>query len=103
MRYWNGDFAAIDWEYGVETGMAFLEAPHGLIEVAGVIRRTDPARARRAITEILRTQLLPAEYARHAASLASLSALNMLITWYAFPAPADDFSRWLAAFIAADH
>lgn len=100
--FWRGEFRALDWENGLETGMAYVEAPHGLITVAGTIRQVEPVRARRAITDTLRSHILPAPYGEYADQIATLAALNMLLRWYPTPTDVDGFGAWLAAFVAAE-
>jgi len=100
MHWWRGDYLAFDWEYGRQTGLAYLEAPHPLIEFASLIRRTDPQSAKRAISNCLATYLLPPQYSRSAPEVAALAALSMLISWYP-PRQPDAYERWLTAFVDA--
>lgn len=100
--FWRDDFRALDWENGLEAGMAYVEAPHGLIIVAGTIRHVEPLRARRAIRNVLTRHVLPRSYRDHARHIATLAALNMLLRWYPAPADVDGFGAWLAEFVAAD-
>ena len=99
MKWWHGNYLAFDWEYGRQTGLAYLEAPHALIQVAGVIRGTDPQRAKRTISNTLRAYL-PDRYGGFASQIAALSALNMLVSWYP-PRTPDDYERWLTTFVEA--
>jgi hypothetical protein len=101
LHWWRGHYLAFDWEYGRQTGMAYLEAPHPLIEFASLIRGTDPQRAKGAISSTLSTHLLPPQYRRWAPKVAALSAVNMLISWYP-PREPDAYERWLTAFVEAD-
>jgi hypothetical protein len=81
MHWWRGRYLAFDWEYGSQEGLAYVEAPHPLIEFASLIRGSDPHEAKRAISNTLSTRLLPPQYSRFAPMVASLAALNMLISW----------------------
>jgi hypothetical protein len=101
MHWWRGRYLAFDWEYGSQEGLAYLEAPHPLIEFASLIRGSDPHRAKRAISNSLSTRLLPPQYTRFAPTVASLAALHMLISWYP-PREPDAYERWLTAFVKAD-
>jgi hypothetical protein len=101
MHWWRGRYLAFDWEYGRQVGLAYLEAPHPLIEFASLIRGTDPQGAKRAISNSLSTHLLPPQYTRLAPKVAALAALNMLISWYP-PREPDAYERWLTAFVEAD-
>ena len=101
LHWWRGHYLAFDWEYGRQTGMAYLEAPHPLIEFTSLIRGTDPQRAKGAISSTLSTHLLPPQYRRWAPKVAALTALNMLISWYP-PREPDAYERWLTAFVEAD-
>jgi hypothetical protein len=101
MHWWRGRYLAFDWEYGSQEGLAYVEAPHPLIEFASLIRGSDPHEAKRAISNSLSTRLLPPQYSRFAPMVASLAALNMLISWYP-PRDPDAYERWLTAFVEAD-
>jgi hypothetical protein len=101
MHYWRGTYLAFDWEYGRQGGLAYLEAPHPLIEFASLIRGDDPQSAKRTISNSLSTHLLPPQYTRLAPKVAALAALNMLISWYP-PREPDAYERWLTAFVEAD-
>jgi hypothetical protein len=101
MHWWHGHYLAFDWEYGMDTGLAYLEAPHPLIEFASLIRGTDPQIAKRTISGTLSTYLLPFRYKKLAPQVAALAALNMLISWYP-PRDPDAYERWLTAFVKAD-
>jgi hypothetical protein len=101
MHWWRGRYLAFDWEYGSQEGLAYLEAPHPLIEFASLIRGSDPQSAKRAISNSLSTHLLPPQYTRLAPIVAALAALNMLISWYP-PRDSDAYERWLTAFVEAD-
>ena len=105
MRWWRGDYRAHDWEDGKRTGLAYLEAPHALIQFAGLIRGTKPQRAKRRISNLLRTHLLPDRYRRWAPEIAGLCALNILVSWY-YPSRSetygpDPYEGWLMAFVEA--
>ena len=100
MRWWHGEYLALDWEYGTQVGLAYMEAPHPLIQFAGLIRKTDPHRAKRVISDRLATYLLPPPYSRSAPEVATLAALNILISWYP-PREPDAYKRWLTAFAGA--
>jgi hypothetical protein len=103
MHWWRGRYMAFDWEYGMRTGLAYLEAPHPLIEFASLIRGTDPQRAKRAISSSLSAHLLPPQYSGWAPGVAALAAMNMLISWYP-PREPDAYESWLTAFVeAADY
>jgi hypothetical protein len=100
MHWWHGEYLAFDWEYGEQTGLAYFEAPHPLIEFASLIRGTDPHRAKRAISSTLATYLLPPRYSGLASEVAALAALSMLISWYP-PRQPDAYEGWLTAFVDA--
>jgi hypothetical protein len=99
MHWWRGTCLAFDWEHGREKGFPYLDAAATLIQVSSIIRRAEPQRAKRAVCEGLR-EALPAEYGRFAPQIASLSALNMILSWYP-PRPPDAYQGWLKAFIEA--
>jgi len=101
MHWWRGRYLAFDWEYGCQEGLAYLEAPHPLIEFASLIRGSAPQVAKRAISSSLSAHLLPSQYARFAPEVATLAALNMLISWYP-PREPDAYESWLTAFVEAD-
>jgi hypothetical protein len=101
MHWWHDHYLAFDWEYGRQTGLAYLEAPHPLIEFASLIRGADPQSAKRTISKTLSTHLLPPRYSRWAPKVAALAAMNMLVSWYP-PREPDAYERWLAAFVEAD-
>ena len=90
---------AFDWEHGGLQGMAYLEAAHAPIQLASLIRNKDPRWAKRAICGGLHSRL-PRPLGKFAPAMASLSALNMLISWYP-PREPDAFERWLTAFVEA--
>ena len=105
MRWWHGDYSALDWEHGRLTGLGYVEAPHPLIQFAGLAQKADPRRAKRVISDLLRTRLLPDRYKNWAPEIASLSALNMLISWYP-PSRLeaygpDPYESWLTTFVKA--
>lgn len=105
MRWWHGDYSALDWEHGRLIGLGYLETPHPLIQFAGLTRKSDPRRAKRLISNLLRTRLLSDRYKAFAPEIASLSALNMLITWYppsrlSTYGP-DPYESWLTTFVKA--
>ncbi|MGH3090645.1 MAG: hypothetical protein ACRDSJ_25480 [Rubrobacteraceae bacterium] len=100
MHWWRGTCLAFDWEHGREAGFPYLDAAATLIQVASIIRREDPRRAKRSVSGELRSSL-PAPYGEFAPSVADLSALNMLVSWYP-PRPPDDYEGWLNAFIEAE-
>lgn len=99
MHLWRGTCLAFDWEHGTETGFPYLDAAATLIQIASIIRREDPQKAKRAVSGELAASL-PASYGEFAPSIAALSALNMIIAWYP-PRPPDDYEEWLKAFIEA--
>jgi hypothetical protein len=101
MHWWHGRYLAFDWEYGRHEGLAYLEAPHPLIEFASLIRGENPQDAKRAISNSLSTHLLPPQYSGLAPKVAALAALNMLVSWYP-PREPDPYERWLTAFVEAD-
>lgn len=99
MRRHRGVCLAFDWEHGSRGGMAYLEAAHAPIQVASLLRNKDPRWAKRAVSRGLRSRLShPLD--RFAPAMASLCALNMLISWYP-PRTPDAFERWLTAFVEA--
>jgi hypothetical protein len=87
---------AFDWEHGKEEGLAYLEAAHAPIQVAGLVRKTDPRRAKRAVSEYVRC-CLPARLDRFAPAMAALSALSILISWHP-PRRPDPYEHWLTTF-----
>jgi hypothetical protein len=87
---------AFDWEHGREEGLAYLEAAHAPIQAAGLVRKTDPRRAKRAVSEYVRC-CLPPRLGRFAPAMAALSALNILISWYP-PRKPDAYEQWLTTF-----
>lgn len=99
MHSWRGTCFAFDWEHGREAGFPYLDAAATLIQVASIIRREDPRRAKRSVSGELEASL-PAPCDKFAPSIAALSALNMLVSWYP-PRPPDDYEEWLNAFIEA--
>lgn len=99
IRWRKNECRAFDWEYGLSEGMAYVEASHPLIQFAGLVKHTSPEKAKHAISKDLRT-FLPARYEKFAPSLASLSALNILISWYP-PREPDAYQRWLIKFVEA--
>jgi hypothetical protein len=101
MHWWREHYLAFDWEYGSETGLAYVEAPHPMIEYASLIRGTAPQAAKRSISSALSAHLLPFQYSSLAPHVASLAALNMLISWYP-PREPDAYERWLTDFVEAD-
>jgi hypothetical protein len=98
MRWSHAGCQAFDWEHGKEMGFPYLDGAAMLIQVAK-IRRLDARTAKRAVSDNLRVSL-PARYSKVAPVLASLSALNMLITWYP-PREPDSFECWLREFMEA--
>jgi hypothetical protein len=98
MRWRRAGCQAFDWEHGKEIGFPYLDGAAMLIQVAK-IRRLDARTAKRAVSESLSVSL-PARYSNVAPVLASLSALNMLITWYP-PRQPDSFESWLREFMEA--
>ena len=99
MHWWRGSCLAFDWEHGTERGFAYLDAAATLIQVASVMKRADPWRAKRAVSRELEERL-PAGYCGLAPAVAALSAVNMLVSWYP-PRKPDAFEAWLGAFIEA--
>jgi len=99
MHWWRGSCLAFDWEHGTEMGFAYLDAAATLIQVASVMKRADPRRAKRAVAQELEERL-PAGYGSFAPAVAALSAMNMLVSWYP-PRKPDAFEVWLEAFIEA--
>ena len=96
MRWSRAGCLALDWEHGKEAGFPYLDAAAMLIQVAK-IRRLDAKAAKRVISGELNASL-PAEYSKIAPVLASLSALNMLVSWYP-PRKPDSYERWLREFV----
>lgn len=99
MHWWRGDYLAFDWEYGRETGLAYLDAPHTWIQFAGLVQKADPRQAKHAISNRLRAHL-PARYREFAPAMTALSALNMLASWYP-PREPDAYEHWLTTFVDA--
>lgn len=99
MYLWRNECLAFDWEHGREVGFAYLDAAATLIQVASIIQRVTPQRAKRDVSEKLGLSL-PPRYAGFAPALASLSAVNMLVSWYP-PRKPDAYQRWLEAFVSA--
>ena len=97
LHLWRGRCMAFDWEHGRETGFAYLDAAATLIQVASIIRLDDPGKAKRSVSKELQS-CLPVRYGKFAPALASLSALNMLVSWYP-PRVPDAYEEWLGAFI----
>ena len=97
LHLWRGRCMAFDWEHGRETGFAYLDVAATLIQVASIIRRDDPGKAKRSVSRGLR-DCLPVGSGKFAPALASLSALNMLVSWYP-PRTPDAYEKWLGAFI----
>lgn len=97
LHLWRGRCMAFDWEHGREIGFAYLDAAATLIQVASIIRRDDPGKAKRSVSRGLR-DCLPVGSGKFAPALASLSALNMLVSWYP-PRTPDAYEEWLGAFI----
>jgi hypothetical protein len=96
LHAWRGAFLAFDWEYGKDSGFAYLDAAHYLIQIAGVVKRLEPRRARYLVSDALRPWL-PARHRLHAATLPALAALNMLTTWFP-PREPDAQYYWLDEF-----
>lgn len=99
MYLWRNECLAFDWEHGREVGFAYLDAAATLIQVASIIQRAAPRQAKRRVSEELGARL-PARYADFAPALASLSAANMLVSWYP-PRQPDAYQQWLGAFVSA--
>ena len=99
MYLWRDECLAFDWEHGKEVGFAYLDAAATLIQVASIIQRATPQRAKRDVSEELGLRL-PGRYVGLAPAVASLSAVNMLVSWYP-PRKLDAYQRWLEAFISA--
>lgn len=99
MRWCHDRCRAFDWEYGRSEGMMYVEAPHAQIQFSGLVRNISPQKAKRGVSYSLRT-FLPARYKSFASGMASLSALNMLISWYP-PRKPDAYESWLSAFVEA--
>jgi hypothetical protein len=99
MRWQGSSCRAFDWEHGRESGLAYLEAAHAPIQVAGLIRKTDPLRAKRAVSGYV-GYCLPPELGRFAPTIAALSALSTLVSWYP-PRRPDAYERWLTSFVEA--
>lgn len=99
MYLWRNECLAFDWEHGREVGFAYLDAAADLIQVASIIQRATPQRAKLDVSEELGLRL-PERYAGLAPALASLSAVNMLVSWYP-PRRPDAYQRWLEAFVSA--
>lgn len=99
MYLWRNECLAFDWEHGREVGFAYLDAAATLIQVASIIQRLAPQQAKREVSEKLGTSL-PPRYAGFAPALASLSAANMLVSWYP-PRKPDANQRWLETFVSA--
>ena len=97
LHWWRGDCLAFDWEYGSEAGLAYLEAPHTLIQLAGLIQQIDPRQAKRIISKSVRDSL-PAQYGKFAPAITALSALNMLVSWFTGREP-DAYAHWLTTFV----
>ncbi len=97
LHLWRGRCMAFDWEHGREIGFAYLDAAATLIQVASIIRRGDPGKAKRSVSRGLR-DCFPVGYGKFAPAVASLSALNMLVSWYP-PRTPDAYEEWLGAFI----
>jgi hypothetical protein len=96
LHEWRGACLAFDWEYGRHSGFAYLDAAHYLIQIAGVVKRLEPLRARNLVSEALKPWL-PARHRSHAAALSALAALNMLSTWFP-PREPDAQYYWLYNF-----
>lgn len=99
MHWRRGDCLAFDWEYGRETGLAYLDAPHTSIQFAGLVQKANPRQAKRVISNRLSAHL-PPRYGKFAPSITALSALNMLVSWYP-PRYPDAYEHWLTAFADA--
>ena len=102
MAPWNlhwrrGVCLAFDWEHGSQRGFPYLDAAATLIQVASIIQRAEPPQAKREVSEGIKP-CLPARYEGLAPAIASLSALNMLVSWYP-PRPPDDYEVWLKEFV----
>ena len=99
MRWRGKKCLAFDWEHGSEEGLAYLEVAHAPIQVAGLVRKMDPLRAKRGVSEYVRGGL-PARLGRFAPVMAALCALSTLASWYP-PREPDAYERWLTAFVEA--
>jgi hypothetical protein len=97
MRWEGRNCLAFDWEHGNEEGFAYLEMAHAPIQVAGLARKTDPLRAKLAISEYMKWSL-PAQLSRFAPTITALSALSTLVSWYP-PRKPDSFAKWLITFV----
>jgi hypothetical protein len=102
IHWWRGDYLAFDWEHGREAGLAYLDAPHTLIQFAGLVQKTEPRRAKRIISDRLRTHL-PAKYSKYAPAITNLSALNMLVSWFPSWREPDVYEYWLTTFVKAPY
>ena len=100
MRWQGRNCLAFDWEYGREEGLAYLELAHAPAQVAGLIRKTDPLRAKRDVSEYMR-RCLPARLGRFAPAVTALSALSALVSWYPPFREPDAYARWLTTFVEA--
>jgi hypothetical protein len=96
LHEWRGTYLAFDWEYGKDSGFAYLDAAHYLIQIAGVVKGLEPRRARHLVSDALRPWL-PAQHRSYAATLPALAALNMLTTWFP-PREPDAQYHWLDEF-----
>jgi hypothetical protein len=97
------DCLAFDWELGTEAGFPYVDAGYMLVLVASVVHRTDPHRARRAISDRLRAWL-PARYNAFAPAIGALSALYTLVSWYPPEHPQSGqtaHEHWLRTFLQA--
>jgi hypothetical protein len=99
MRWQGSNCLAFDWEHGREAGLAYLEVAHAPIQVAGLIRKTDPLRAKHAVSEYVK-YCLPLQLSRFSPTIAALSALSTLVSWYP-PRRPDAYERWLTSFVEA--
>jgi hypothetical protein len=97
MRWQGRNCLAFDWEHGREEGLAYLEMAHAPIQVAGLIRRTDPLRAKLAVSEYMK-RCLPAQLSRFAPTVTALSALSALVSWYPPFRQPDAYAKWLITF-----
>jgi hypothetical protein len=102
IHWWRGDCLAFDWEHGSEAGLAYLDAPHALIQFAGLVQRTEARQAKRIIADRLRTHL-PAQYSKYASAITALSALSMLVSWFPPWRKPDVYEHWLTTFVKAPY
>jgi hypothetical protein len=102
IHWWRGDCLAFDWEHGKDAGLAYLDAPHTLIQFSGLVQKTEPRQAKRIISDRLRTHL-PGRYSKFAPALTALSALNMLVSWFPPWREPDAYEHWLTTFVKAPY